>query len=74
MADFVDIPTEGSGYPGKKAAAIGGTSLERVRFEAEKAASASTVKHELHPDPHPQYLEDTDLSFTLFYKHRAVLG
>lgn len=48
------MSTTPTGIPGKKGT-IGGASVERVVFEAEKAASNATIGHEVATDPHPQY-------------------
>ena len=60
-----------SGYPGKKQAGIGGTSLDRVQYEAEASALGAVEVHELHIDPHPQYLDPDDVGFVMFFKWGA---
>lgn len=55
-----------SGYPGTKRA-VGGSSLERVQYEASKAADEVVVEHELKPDPHPQYQLEADMPTLAYY-------
>jgi hypothetical protein len=49
-----------TGYPGK-GTGIGGTSLERVQFEADTSASEAVTDHEDAADPHDQYTTEDDI-------------